>query len=454
MKLSKTIARYGFLMLLCLPFLSPLAGAQTANAGKEGLLDVVSLFNGAFPLADKRGDFAQDDLKLIGSVVNNGAEVQFYPKGPDKESSIVFVLAAPAVIESFAVHTHYWPGAPKRVELAVSQSSDKDFQTIARIELAKPDKTVREYRADAEKKLAGRFVRLRLLGISDDSCAYQSLRYFRAFGRFTETPPLRQDFGGTYFMNNYWGSDGSAADKAMSQAELSLKQSGTQVEGCYYDQSSSGGSGVKTLYGTISGGVEGGLLRFTRTDASGKTQHTGVMTLYPGKDGKRAHLAMLGDIPKGAEKDGYQLVNLARHEDKPVPCVVKGEKEKSASEKMQERLESDGRVQLFGVNFDHDSDVLRPESNVVLDAVVKLAKANAGWKFKIAGHTDSTGKPDYNQSLSERRAASVLRYLAKAGIAAERLSARGYGATKPLIANDAVSEAARAQNRRVELVKK
>ena len=48
----------------------------------------------------------------------------------------------------------------------------------------------------------------------------------------------------------------------------------------------------------------------------------------------------------------------------------------------------------------------------------------------------------------------MLRYLAKAGIAAERLSARGYGATKPLIANDAVSEAARAQNRRVELVKK
>ncbi|MDR2507057.1 MAG: OmpA family protein, partial [Candidatus Accumulibacter sp.] len=109
--------------------------------------------------------------------------------------------------------------------------------------------------------------------------------------------------------------------------------------------------------------------------------------------------------------------------------------------------------QLYGINFDFDADTLRPESGAVLDAVVKLARANPGWKFEVAGHTDSLGAADYNQKLSERRAASVVRYLTGKGVEATRLQARGYGATRPLVPENG-DEAARFQNRRVELVKR
>jgi outer membrane protein OmpA-like peptidoglycan-associated protein len=120
---------------------------------------------------------------------------------------------------------------------------------------------------------------------------------------------------------------------------------------------------------------------------------------------------------------------------------------------MAENLEKTGKVQLYGVNFDFDSDTLRPESGAVLDEVVKLAQANPTWKFEIGGHTDSLGSAEYNRKLSERRAAAVVRYLTGQGIDAARLQAKGYGATRPLVPEGDGNEAARAQNRRVELVK-
>jgi hypothetical protein len=63
------------------------------------------------------------------------------------------------------------------------------------------------------------------------------------------------------------------------------------------------------------------------------------------------------------------------------------------------------------------------------------------------------GSADYNLKLSDRRAASVVRYLTGKGIDAARLSSRGYGATRPLVSETDGNDTARAQNRRVELVK-
>ncbi len=65
----------------------------------------------------------------------------------------------------------------------------------------------------------------------------------------------------------------------------------------------------------------------------------------------------------------------------------------------------------------------------------------------IAGHTDSRGSLDYNQGLSERRAASVKEYIAAAGFPAGQMSTVGYGETQPVASND--TDEGRAQNRRV-----
>jgi len=67
----------------------------------------------------------------------------------------------------------------------------------------------------------------------------------------------------------------------------------------------------------------------------------------------------------------------------------------------------------------------------------------------VAGHTDDVGNPDFNQSLSEDRAAAVELYLARQGISADRLRSRGAGDAEPIASND--TPAGRAENRRVTL---
>jgi len=94
---------------------------------------------------------------------------------------------------------------------------------------------------------------------------------------------------------------------------------------------------------------------------------------------------------------------------------------------------------------------LRPESETVLAQVASLLNDEPDWKMKIEGHTDSTGTKPANQALSQQRAAAVVAWLVKDGIAASRLTAVGMGDTKPVADNS--TEDGRARNRRVELVK-
>jgi OOP family OmpA-OmpF porin len=83
---------------------------------------------------------------------------------------------------------------------------------------------------------------------------------------------------------------------------------------------------------------------------------------------------------------------------------------------------------------------------------VKLLKDNPGLKVGIEGHTDSTGTPARNKTLSQQRAESVVSALVKAGIDAKRLSTAGWGQDKPIADNK--TEEGKAKNRRVEIVKK
>jgi len=79
-------------------------------------------------------------------------------------------------------------------------------------------------------------------------------------------------------------------------------------------------------------------------------------------------------------------------------------------------------------------------------------KAEPEMKVSIEGHTDNTGDPAANKKLSERRAKAVQESLVAKGIAAARLSSRGWGQEKPVADNR--SEEGKAKNRRVEIIKK
>jgi OmpA-OmpF porin, OOP family len=119
---------------------------------------------------------------------------------------------------------------------------------------------------------------------------------------------------------------------------------------------------------------------------------------------------------------------------------------------MADALATKGFIDLYGIYFDTDKTDIKPESAKTLDEVANLLKIDRALKLEISGHTDSTGDKAHNIQLSQARAQAVVQALVKDyGIAATRLSAKGYGDTKPVAPND--KEESRAKNRRVELRK-
>jgi outer membrane protein OmpA-like peptidoglycan-associated protein len=105
-------------------------------------------------------------------------------------------------------------------------------------------------------------------------------------------------------------------------------------------------------------------------------------------------------------------------------------------------------VRLKNIYFDFDKTTLKSESFVELNKVVEFLKTNSHVEIEISGHTDSKGSDEYNANLSQGRSQSVVDYLVSQGIDRERLSAHGYGESKPIDTNE--TEEGRANNRRVE----
>ena len=118
---------------------------------------------------------------------------------------------------------------------------------------------------------------------------------------------------------------------------------------------------------------------------------------------------------------------------------------------MKKAIDADGRVALH-INFDTDKASLRPDAQPVIAEIGKLLEDDPSLSLSIQGHTDNTGSRDHNQALSAARARSVLGALVGLGIDPSRLSSLGFGQDKPVADN--ATQAGRAQNRRVELVKR
>ncbi|MCB9231810.1 MAG: OmpA family protein [Bacteroidia bacterium] len=98
-----------------------------------------------------------------------------------------------------------------------------------------------------------------------------------------------------------------------------------------------------------------------------------------------------------------------------------------------ERIEIDVPIVLNHIYYDFDKSDLRPESEDELNKLIHLLSLNSNIKIEIGSHTDSNGSEDYNKSLSERRAASVVKYLVENGVKGERLTWYGYGESQLLI---------------------
>jgi OmpA-OmpF porin, OOP family len=123
-----------------------------------------------------------------------------------------------------------------------------------------------------------------------------------------------------------------------------------------------------------------------------------------------------------------------------------------ASPDMRSKLLTDGKLVTYGIYFDVNKDVVKPESYGTLKGIADILKENTDVKVKIVGHTDSDGADAANMDLSKRRGASVKDALVKDfGINASRLQSDGMGETQPISSND--TPVNKALNRRVELIK-
>ena len=111
-----------------------------------------------------------------------------------------------------------------------------------------------------------------------------------------------------------------------------------------------------------------------------------------------------------------------------------------------------GHASVYGIYFDTGKADVKPESDATLKEIAKLLQGDPSLKLYVVGHTDNQGGLDMNMDLSRRRAEAVLSALTtKYAVPAVRLKAYGSGPYAPVASND--SEAGRAKNRRVELVK-
>jgi OOP family OmpA-OmpF porin len=104
------------------------------------------------------------------------------------------------------------------------------------------------------------------------------------------------------------------------------------------------------------------------------------------------------------------------------------------------------------IRFESAQAVIDPDSHALLDQLAAVALRCPATPVEVGGHTDGDGDEQANMVLSQRRAQTVVDYLVAAGLAADRLSAVGFGETRPIAPNDTIE--GKTQNRRIEFTVK
>lgn len=127
---------------------------------------------------------------------------------------------------------------------------------------------------------------------------------------------------------------------------------------------------------------------------------------------------------------------------------VNNNEQKKITVKLQ-ALKKDTKIEFNNITFETNSSDLNTNSYLELDKIIDLLNKNPNINVEISAHTDDVGSESYNLNLSEKRAKSVVNYLVDHDVNSNRLIAKGYGESQPLVANN--SEQNRAKNRRVEL---
>jgi OmpA-OmpF porin, OOP family len=386
------------------------AGAPAASTASEE--DLAAFASGALIVQEPD----PDSIHAASWLLRGPYEQQWNweVEGAATNRAIVIELPERSLVKQLEFDTAMVTGgSAKDIKIEMSDTSAKEgFNSIADVSLQdRVDNQVFPVGAQAP----GRWIRLNIK--NGYASNYLGINRFRARGtRLTDTP--FPNVSGTYASRN---------------GKMYIRQDGTSVVGCYEEHG-----------GTLEGGIDGRVMKLTWHEKE------------PASEGA-AFMVFSGDAQRWAGLYSY------KGEDPNTGRFWTGTKSSTAvgtcpgwaggiEQQMTKDIEEFGRARVYGINFDSDSARIREESRPTLDHVASMLKARAQWNITIEGHTDSTASAQHNQELSERRASAVGEYLVNAGITASRLNAVGYGATKPVSTND--TALGRAQNRRVELVKR
>lgn len=409
-------------------FASPATASPTATPLNEAAEIIKTqknflAFGAGAVIADKSSEAANYPARKLIDEARSGE--WFSAENQPANQFIVIELPARTTLKTLIFDNNsfdYENRFAKSVSVEMSDSSAKEgFRKILDAELEK-DKKEQAFRVSDQ--IAGRWVRVNFLS-NHGSPKAVTLAEIRGYGE-QEAQVLFEKASGTYLENGY--------------NRIHLKQEGSLVTGCSEQQNR-----------VINGTIEGRTITYTAIETGKQEKHFAVVSLAPDGSG---YESANWDEGYGAEKLFDNLATAKKVSDQIGNCAhlpnLDGATDAAKTE-LANSLEKTGRAVLYGINFDFNSDVIRPESRPTLEKVVSVLKENKNWKMQIEGHTDNIGGDDFNRTLSEKRAAAVVKFLSDAGIEAARISPSGAGLSKPIAAND--TEGGRAQNRRVELIK-
>jgi OOP family OmpA-OmpF porin len=400
------------LRVIAAAFVVGTSGAWAADEPVIERVDYLTFAQGAVPLSIG-GDGAKLGVNFEHAVkIIDGSPLGFVVvnKGKAETSSeFVYELPAATIFDRFVVPNVLETPSPSATFTRVvevygsSKSASDGYELLASATLATHKKKGEVTDLTITKKAPARWVKLKLIGGIDLPRGEGSLEFSEIIGNGTQEPAAFSDK-----FKGIWKQGSNVMD---------LAQEGAVVSGCY-DRT-----------GDLTGTVSGSVLRATGLDRSDKTKSAFILSVTP-----------QGQLRGVRSSNGgpFRLYT--------TPVAAKGTKSSCATPVVKLGC---GSI-IHGINFDYDSAVIRKDAEPVLLALYDGLKGDKSASINIEGHTSSEGTTEYNQTLSEKRAKSVVADLTKRGIASGRLGALGVGEVRPIASNN--DENGRAMNRRVEVV--
>jgi len=394
-----------------------LLSCLTANPSYANPVNAVALEQGTVltNYTSEYGGRGSDKWVALSLIDGNEKNGWSSAKGKATPNEFHFVLAENYKLNALEFDNRNaeessYPGiAATDVAVTVASSTESDvFTEIFRGKVFPTELTS----IPLNEPITVRQIKLTILG-NGGYANYTELMEFSAYGKAVGTSPDKQALTASYETN--WGL-------------FFIRYENDTLRGCYDHDG-----------GTFTGSKVGGLLNIEWREGD----QAGSAVLAITEDA--SHFNGIW-YEKGLRR-GTWVGKRADDQSRRPKCakaLIKAKKSLVA-----ESLDNTGSARLYGIYFDFNSDVIKPESDKTLKEILAWLEQNTDKSLTFEGHTDSQGSDDYNLTLSRKRAAAVSAWLTNRGIESKRLSSSGLGESQP-VADNATANG-RSLNRRVEV---